>query len=68
MDDNAVLDHLGLAADVLEDHLGELLADAERDTGEAARLHALVSDIGGLVPLSEVMARLLVKLDGLRVR
>ena len=68
MDDQAVLDHLELAVSVLEDHRNDLLADAERDPGEAARLHALVADIGGLVPLSEIMARVLAKLDALRVR
>ena len=66
--DDQVLVHLELAASVLEDFRGELLADAERNPSEAARLHALVSDLGGLMPLSAVMARLLQRLDALRVR
>ena len=54
MDDHAVLDHLERAVDALEDRREELANPG--------------CDPGGLVPLSEVMARVMAKLDALRVR
>lgn len=50
----------------LERHHDELLAEAERDPAEAARLHRLLADMDGLVPLSSVLAGVLHKVDDLR--
>ena len=51
---------------VLERHHPELLAEAGRDPAEAARLHRLLVDMDGLVPLSAVLERVLHKVDALR--
>ena len=57
MDDHALLDYPEQAVDVPEQHLEE-----------AERLHGLVADPGGLVPLSVDLACLLAKLNAIRVR
>ena len=66
MIDPEVRQQLGEVSWVLERHQDELLAEAERDPAEAARLHRLLADMDGLVPLSSVLIGVLARVDALR--
>ena len=46
--------------------LAEVSWAFERDRAEAARLHRLLVEMGGLVPLSAILERVLHKVDTLR--
>ena len=66
MVDPEVRQQIEQAAWVLERHHHELLTKADRDPAEAARVHRLLADMHGLVPLSIVLVGVIAKVDSLR--